>query len=381
MCEIRGRGKESNVMIAGYRNDPKRYRAYINVNFVFQGTHIDDMASAIFRVARPTRVLVLGASLASVLLPLSIFTNVQEVTLVDLEKPSSPLIDKLRKSIIIRVSVSDALDYLEKCNKQFDVIYVDMFTEDGYAEIVFDKRLYRAMHRKLDGSGAIVLNAYDIPCYLFPEIGSTVTVTLMNLLSDEFSEVLFLKHRRNSLLLAGNAIHQAVCCHETRPLSLIDGQRLQLARERAYEFRAIPTVARSVSPPWKTAEFGRIGRLLLLRTAALLGTCEARYKIGHWNSFHDLALYMDLQQPTILKALYNSEFLRHIVLIEIAAHMFSDPKTSLARLSVMLKSLHNVFTLSSAYRSQALVDVHAMKVISSDALRVEFDSIFTKTQP
>lgn len=370
-----GPGKrESNIIAIWGRDDPKRYQAYVNLNFVFQGTPMDDVASAVFKVERPTRALILGASLGSVLLPLSAFAGVEEVVLVDLDETNSPLLERLRNSIDVRVSVSDALDYLEAGNDLFDLIFVDLFTEVGYAEVMLDKRLYQAMHGRLREKGAILVNAFDIPSYLFPETGKTVTSTLMNLLADELSEVFYLKHRRNSLLLAGKAVHQ-VYSHQVRPLSPLDEQRLCLARERANEFRPIPASAQSVSSPWVTAPFDDIGRLLFRRMASLLGECVARYDLGQWGSFQDLALRADPQHQVFRDALCSSEFLRHVVLMELAANTFSDPKTSLAQLAAILKSLNGSFAFSRAYRSQAIVDLHAMSVAGSDEMCAELDCL------
>jgi hypothetical protein len=278
----------------------------------------------------------------------------------------------------IRTVVTDALEYLQHSDESFDIIYADLFTNEGYADAMLDERFYSAMRARLSDSGAIVVNAFDIPSYLFPEQGETVTASLISLLAGEQSEVYFLKHRRNTLLLALSEGERGVYAHTTRPLVGYDYLRLRTALERAQEFRRAPAVTVDSTARWTSASFERVGTLLHARMVALVGDCTVRFGLGNWNSFFELALHADPLTPRFRAALSGSEMLRHIVLMELAANAFTDPQASLDQLTAILKSLDASFAFDEVLRTQALVDLHAICVCAGGRIPTDIDQVLAR---
>jgi hypothetical protein len=342
------------------------FHAHLSQGHVFHGTFVDDLASVVHHVDRPSRVLILGASLSAALLPMSIFVGVEEVTLVDIEPIDSPLLDQLRDQFQITRVVCNAEKLAGCCVDSFDLIYCDLFTDWGYAQAMIDGTFYRQLDRLLAPGGLIAVNAFDVPAYLSPECGQTVTTTIIALLQSAGLSVKFLTHRRNTLVLGTrNEEREKLADHVTRELFGLDRERYFLAKRRALEFRDAPSLLEESARCLTTASFQEIGALLHFRGTVLLGFCNSRFQIGDWKSFRDFAMSADTSSPVVGKALAGSDVLRRIVLMELAASSFSDTIGSLDRLRVLLDDCPNLLCVRQEFEGQLLVDIHAICIASA----------------
>lgn len=329
--------------------------AHVDPGRVFQGTHVDDIASAIFCMPVPRRVLILGASLAAVTLPLSVFTSIEQIVLVDIDPPTPVILTSMRAEIDIVSVQCDALDYLRSGEDQFDLIYADIYTTSAYANLLFKHDFYRAMGARLHLGGRLVVNAFDIPCYLRPTVGNTVTTTIAEHMGAVFRDVRILGNRRNTLLI-GTMAPFIVHDHVTRALDELDRARLHIARLRTADFRR----SNRMTYAWTAASFLDIDMVMHVRMQAMLETLSSQYGLAGWQTFRQLALEAPLSVRDLGRALHQSAALRSILRTELAAHAFADPEFSNRRLHEL--GLHTTTLHADEYTNQALVDMHAIAV-------------------
>lgn len=350
---------DSSIAVEWLSSSVEHFHAYADLEYVFQGTYVDDVVSALYRIRKPRRVLVLGASLAAVLLPLSVFPVVEEVTLVDLNLVESKIIEKFSSSMRICLITSDAKWHLIATEETYDLIYCDLFTADGYAECMFDAELYAAAQRRLSADGAILINAFDVSSYLSPETGETVTSAISTQLSAVLPVVEILKHRRNCLIFGRRESTSSIYQHLARPLFGLDCARLEISKVRALEFIHAPNLL-STNASRKSALYSEIDLMLARRMTAFMCACAEPLGIGAWNSLHDFAMRADFSTQRIRAAFLASQTLHHIVLMELAANSFSDSEGSVNRLIDISNALGLNLVVDMNLLSQGLVDLHTI---------------------
>ncbi len=69
-------------------------------------------------------------------------------------------------NLIFDIIYSDALDYLKTEEKLFDWIWIDLFTEIGHSELLYDVIFWENISRKSKLNSYISINICTIPTYM-----------------------------------------------------------------------------------------------------------------------------------------------------------------------------------------------------------------------
>ncbi|WP_248751755.1 hypothetical protein [Pseudomonas sp. MWU15-20650] len=177
---------------------------------IFCGQYYDDMGCIGF-LGDPSKehisVLMLGLSDGVALAPIAASTRVASLLAVDLDEtaPVRSLDNRNRLAAHLDVDsvVDDAAHFLAVTPDRYDVIIVDLYTDEGYAPIVFDHGFHQLLKRRLNPRGHVVFNGFGVPMNLAPFTGSTPQAWLAQRLNDSWGDIHHLPHRRNATFIIG----------------------------------------------------------------------------------------------------------------------------------------------------------------------------------
>lgn len=177
---------------------------------IFCGQYYDDMGCIGF-LGDPSKsdisVLMLGLSDGVALAPIAASTRVTRLLAVDLDETATvrSLENRNRLAAHLRFDsvVDDAAHFLGATSERFDVIIVDLYTEEGYAPIVFDQGFHQRLKSRLNPRGHVVFNGFGVPMNLEPFIGFTPQAWLAKRLNDSWGDIHHLPHRRNATFIIG----------------------------------------------------------------------------------------------------------------------------------------------------------------------------------
>ena len=117
-----------------------------------------EMISQIKNLESKKDVCILGFGLGGIPLELSLDDNIENIDCVDIDER----VYKLFRNIIkkpkecIHFHLNDVVKYLKKCNKKYDVIIDDVFTN---TKIFF---VYKLIHDKLKDGGVLFINMHHM---------------------------------------------------------------------------------------------------------------------------------------------------------------------------------------------------------------------------
>jgi spermidine synthase len=101
----------------------------------------------------------------------------------------------------IHYLLGDASDFPAYTSLPFDAICVDLYTESGYPNFVFDHLFWHKVRSGLEPEGVAIVNAFGLPAHLHPLIGETPQVQVIRAMQAEFRTVYALPYRRNMTLV------------------------------------------------------------------------------------------------------------------------------------------------------------------------------------
>jgi hypothetical protein len=85
-----------------------------------------------------------------------------------------------------------------------------------------------------------------------------------------------------------------------------------------------------------------------------------------------------LAQRRMQQALARSEYLRYVVIMELAVNSFADADSSLKQLGMIVKYMQNSFVFGATYRSQVLADLHTVCLSVGDDRRKIVDGLIAR---
>ncbi|MGG7558035.1 spermidine synthase [Pseudomonas sp. ES3] len=152
-------------------------------------------------------VLMLGLSDGVALAPIAASTRVASLLAVDLDETAfSRSLDnrnRLAANTDFDSVVADAAHFLDVTPDRYDVIIVDLYTQTGYAPIVFDHGFHQLLKSRLNPLGHVVFNGFGVPMNLDPFNGPTPQAWLAHCLNDSWGDIHYLPHRRNATFIIG----------------------------------------------------------------------------------------------------------------------------------------------------------------------------------
>ncbi|PSS57867.1 spermidine synthase [Pseudomonas sp. BBP2017] len=177
---------------------------------IFCGQYYDDMGCTGF-LGDPAKdkisVLMLGLSAGVALAPIAAGRRVASLLAVDLDETalvrSLDNRNRLAAHINFESVVADATLFLVATQDLYDVIIVDLYTQCGYAPIVFDHGFHQLLKSRLNPLGHLVFNGFGVPMNLDPFNGPTPQTWLARCLSDSWDDINYLPHRRNATFIIG----------------------------------------------------------------------------------------------------------------------------------------------------------------------------------
>ncbi|MEB0228469.1 spermidine synthase [Pseudomonas sp. 10S4] len=177
---------------------------------IFCGQYYDDMGCTGF-LGDPSKdrisVLMLGLSDGVALAPIAASTRVAHLLAVDLDETalvrSLDNRNRLAAHIDFDSVVADAAHFLDVTPDRYDVIIVDLYTQSGYAPIVFDHGFHQLLKSRLNPLGHVVFNAFGVPMNLDPFNGPAPQAWLAHCLNDSWGDIHYLPHRRNATFIIG----------------------------------------------------------------------------------------------------------------------------------------------------------------------------------
>lgn len=177
---------------------------------IFCGQYYDDMGCIGF-LGDPSKdrisVLMLGLSDGVALAPIGASTRVASLLAVDLDETalvrSLENRKRLSASINFESVVADAAHFLVVTPDTYDVIIVDLYTQNGYAPIVFDHGFHQLLKSRLTPLGHVVFNGFGVLMNLDPFKGPTPQSWLSHCLNESWADIHYLPHRRNATFIIG----------------------------------------------------------------------------------------------------------------------------------------------------------------------------------
>jgi hypothetical protein len=177
---------------------------------IFCGQYYDDMGCTGF-LGDPSKnqisVLMLGLSDGVALAPIGASTRVDKLVAVDTDETafvrSFENRNRLAAHITFESVVADAAQFLVVTPDRYDVIIVDLYTQSGYAPIMFDHGFHQLLKSRLNPLGHVVLNGFGVLMNLDPFTGPTPQAWLAHCLSDSWGDIHYLPHRRNATFIIG----------------------------------------------------------------------------------------------------------------------------------------------------------------------------------
>ncbi|NVZ69845.1 spermidine synthase [Pseudomonas costantinii] len=177
---------------------------------VFCGQYYDDMGCIGFlgdSSKERISVLMLGLSDGVALAPIAASTRVASLLAVDLDETalvrSLDNRNRLAAPLDFDCVIDDAAHFLAETPNRYDVIIVDLYTQEGYAPIVFDHGFHQLLKRRLNPRGHVVFNGFGVPMNLDPFTGSTPQAWLAQRLNGSWGDIHHLPHRRNATFIIG----------------------------------------------------------------------------------------------------------------------------------------------------------------------------------
>jgi len=177
---------------------------------IFCGQYYDDMGCTGF-LGDPSKdrisVLMLGLSDGVALAPIAASTRVASLLAVDLDETALVRCLDNRNRLAAHIDfdsvVADAAQFLDVTPNRYDVIIVDLYTQSGYAPIVFDHGFHQLLKSRLNPLGHVVFNGFGVPMNLDPFNGPTPQAWLAHCLNDSWGDLHYLPHRRNATFIIG----------------------------------------------------------------------------------------------------------------------------------------------------------------------------------
>lgn len=177
---------------------------------IFCGQYYDDLSCTGF-LGNPSKeritVLMLGLSDGVAVAPIFANARVESLLAVDIDETAVIRCLKNQKTLPAHCkfesTVADAAHFLATTTDRYDVIIVDLYTKSAYASIVFDRTFHHLLKDCLNPLGHILFNGFGVPMNLEPFNGRSPQAWLAQCLSESWSSINYLPHRRNATFIIG----------------------------------------------------------------------------------------------------------------------------------------------------------------------------------
>lgn len=156
------------------------------------------------------RILVLGAGYGACVRPLLAASPNARITLVDTDEAALKRCKEIHKkhfpTIRVDIAHADAKD-IHGTNGWFDLIWVDLYTDTGYADCLQDAAFFPRLYKMLSPRGMLAMNVFTTPTHFSEMRVSQAENIATRLIGTAFPLVSRFPFRRN-VTLVGHKIRQ-----------------------------------------------------------------------------------------------------------------------------------------------------------------------------
>ncbi|HWC79756.1 MAG TPA: hypothetical protein VG756_07320 [Pseudonocardiaceae bacterium] len=175
---------------------------------VFTGAQTDEFAVAGL-LAATDRVCLLGLAYGAAIRTLHTFLPDVHVTAVDIDAVSGTICVELYRRHFPRLPFDfvhqDALEFLLGGAEKFDVICVDLYLPEGYANLLSRPGFWTAVRDRLTPNGVVLVNAGGLPIHLEPLRPPSPQAALLTLLTRYWPNPRYLANKRNWTIILESA--------------------------------------------------------------------------------------------------------------------------------------------------------------------------------
>jgi len=173
---------------------------------VFVGSQPDDLSFCNL-LSQNEKVLLLGGGLGGAIRALQVVDRPFELTLVDNNRRTLSIAQLLHEEYFptlppVKYLCGDAKIVIQSYVDYFDVICVDLYTEEGYPSFTMSHQFWSHVSNALREGGTAIINAFGLPNHLNPLEGESVQKEFIRIVQQEFGQLRGLPHRRNITLFA-----------------------------------------------------------------------------------------------------------------------------------------------------------------------------------
>lgn len=172
---------------------------------IFNGTYWDEFGLAHAFLQENSRVLVLGLAQGACIRPLLSTGKIKELTCIEIDddaaKNCSAVYSKHFPDLEFDITRNDASDFLKQTEKKFDLIWVDLYLDNGYTDLYFNSEFWKDIKKTIAKNGIILINSFGLPMHLDPFRGNNGQSKFLKLMSQLFPKLKYIPYRRNMTLI------------------------------------------------------------------------------------------------------------------------------------------------------------------------------------
>lgn len=128
----------------------------------YSGSYLEKMWFSALKkldlVKKPAEILVLGLGAGSVLKAIKKYWPKSKVIAVDYDLVMIELAQQIYGVTLVNCIVSDALDFLKRNDKKFDLIVIDIFSGNDPSPLLADEEFIKSTKMSLNNNGTVIAN-------------------------------------------------------------------------------------------------------------------------------------------------------------------------------------------------------------------------------
>ncbi len=205
----------SNQQISIQKKKSRGFDSCWHTSNVFTGDYWDEFGLLLAQKpsADKLKVLVLGAGKGACVRPILASHSSCKITLVDTDKKSLLETKKIFEDYFPDIQClefvhNDAEAFLESCRSEYDLIWVDLYTNTGYAPCMNHQKFYSKLNDVLSFNGSVAVNCFTTASPLSIEQLGVAESFVASKLQTITNEVSYIPYRRNMTMIASRKNRQ-----------------------------------------------------------------------------------------------------------------------------------------------------------------------------
>ncbi|MFS0593219.1 hypothetical protein AB1L05_16680 [Cytobacillus horneckiae] len=204
----------------------------ISSDRIFVGNQPDDFGIGGV-ISSGNKVLMLGLGFGGSIRPLISTIEDVQITAIDSDLNILNACSAIMNSYFpllknIKYIHGDATNFENYTLEKFDLICIDIYTEKGYPDFIFNDNFWSKVSESLTKDGKVIVNSWGLPYHLNPLFGNSPQKGIANMLIKNYKSVYSLPYRRNITFICSNSLIEAKRINSMYELNVIDKLHLDL---------------------------------------------------------------------------------------------------------------------------------------------------------